>query len=772
MAFYRNCYENSIQSSDKILLLLSCECISSYVQTVFDLFESNLWSGEHEPAETPTSAASNFALDFDQTFQKHFDLIRPDSEDQLMDFLIRDEAASFVQKLENWLNNSESLDDYNNRNNKNEKISNLDFAIKQLCLEIIQKNVIQKRAARGGIDHTELEEIHLNIFQRSLYSNTNKIYAAVYMSLYMLVKFDADLNRRFSLTPLVFDKNESYLYKSYFIHRCLAYDDADYINSSLTKAASDHDHLERSYFIYWLGCVHDDLLKLSESKAMKFSMKFSSSLGLRLVLKQIDAVTKFRISHNNTIPGALANDRGTHKFKSPRLSGFIKKLLKNSWTYLVDVLAAFLLNTNFSCIETPLFAHSTKYIDLVNNTDFALTLFALRSCLESLDQIVRMITSLSSMSKELNQLYFLLLESNYFQSNSTNSNSGISNSSSSSSLSLNKIICIDFVLFSASYLLLQQPLKSLTNSSSQDLLWKFLIESIFFCFNLQASSSQAAAASFDDQQSRDQGDRKYPVKIGKLLLSRLGGGSDTHSIAAKKAALFESIHFSIGSETITLNRSLSCPNNESSAAPTTDLDAEALGLDDSDADEDKEPNLAHLKYELIIRSLFRFLNKSDRREYRTKFDLIDQLSVGVDQWLFGSLLDEWNVASSSSSWNENGHKFESVWKFCSHICLFSKKCLLDDLSLRAARHEYFTFNTLMIDKIEDTLIRLMNRACSINQPFVFTEIWLGVFVAYLHKIFKQSRSSASAAAARRRGRGPRRNKSDKRDQVKIKLNNI
>ncbi len=617
---------------------------------------------------------------------------------------------SFVEKLEQWLGA-----DFQNSTTEgeNDQFKSIDFRIRQLCLEIIHKNTKNADSVN-----------RLSEFQKTLYSQTNKIYSTVYISIYMLVKFDAELNRTFNLTTTAPFSSD---HKSYFVYRCMAYDDADFINSG-SSDSSDHGVRKfRSHVVQWLGLVFDELFQLSMSKQTFVQEKLTANLNLRLVIKQIDSLTRFKTQ--------TARDTASIETTKPsktKVNSFIKKMLKNSWTYLIDVLIGFVLNTNLACIENLLFANSTRYLDLINNTEFSLTIFALKSCLASLEQIIRIVTSLPSMNKELNQMLFLLIESNYFQSNSNNT-----------TLSLNKIICIDFVLFSTSQLLLLQQSE---NCHSQDLLWKYLIEAIFFCFNLQASSFATLANSNEDS-SPGMVDT-YSKRIGRIFAIN----SDALS---NRTALFKSIHFNIQTESITLNRTNSCPtgenNNESSGSNLDSVDQEEKMVD-----AEKERDFARLKYELIFQNLFKFLNKIDRKEYRTKFDLIDQLSNCVDQCLFNNFLDELNSNELSSN-----ERFDFIWKFCVSICLFSRKCLLEDLNLRN-RNEYFTFNTLIVDKIEEILIRLVNKACMIQQPFVFTEIWLNVFIVYFQKIFEHSTAGSPSDLKSRRKRRKQLKKQNKR----------
>jgi hypothetical protein len=82
-----------------------------------------------------------------------------------------------------------------------------------------------------------------------------------------------------------------------------------------------------------------------------------------------------------------------------------------------------------------------------------------------------------------------------------------------------------------------------------------------------------------------------------------------------------------------------------------------------------------------------------------------------------------------------------VQKFVAQICNFSKKCLLDDLNLRA-KSEYFAFNILILNKIEEILVELLTNCLSINQPFIFADLWLNICVPYIQKIFSKYRKSS------------------------------
>lgn len=413
---------------------------------------------------------------------------------------------------------------------------------------------------------------------------------------------------------------------------------------------------------------------------------------LKGTLDKLDSVTKLNLIVHQTKSDAA------NLTEIKLTASLVKKLIKNSWTYLVDVLVGFLLNTNLSTIENLLFMSSVNYLDMVNNTEFSLTMFALRSCIDSLDQLVRMICNLTGMGKELGQLFFLLLEPNY--------------SHSFSNISLNRIICLDFILFSTSHHLLGQKTAHISQTQL-DLLWKYLIESIFFCFSIQANSSP-------EETTSEGAGENYSKKLGKLLLGSLGSMDEPKHI-------FQSIHFDINKETITLNRALSCPNESETGNG---------GGESSTSESSNQPKsqFVQLKCDVIFQSLFRFLNKADRRDYQSKLDLIDQLAACVNQGFFVGIIDEFVTTSASS-------RIDFVFKFCATLCDYSKVSLLDNHLLRARHRDYLTFNSLLMDKIEEILTRLVGNVFTQPSPsttpaFVFTEVWTNIFVCYFKRIFK------------------------------------
>jgi hypothetical protein len=426
---------------------------------------------------------------------------------------VQNEATAFVQKLEQWL--AADHPSSNSNDTPNQPLSSLDFRLRQLCLTVIQ----QSRSSQHHKRQHELSEP-----QRALYSNTNTIYAAVYTSLYTLVKFDAALGHALGLSRTA---PFSHDHKSYFVHRCLSYHAADCMNGSSSSSSSP-------LLVHWLGLVYDELFQLSMSR-QSFIHERLLTHGLeplRLALKQLDAITRLQLKTNKT-----SARQQQHRSES---TSFVKKMLRNSWTYLMDVLAGFVLHTNLSVVERALFPasglKSSSTMDLlVNNTDFSLVMFALRACLTSLGQVVRCVASLPDMTNELNQLLTLLVEVNYL----TNANNP-----TPSPLSLNNIICLDFVLFITSRLLIVDGETSSTLAAGQESsLWKYMIEAVFFCFSLQASSSAIVAANEDitaaavslQQQGQSMVD-VYSRKLGKMFSITYGdNGSNNNNNNSQQA---------------------------------------------------------------------------------------------------------------------------------------------------------------------------------------------------------------------------------------------
>ena len=113
------------------------------------------------------------------------------------------------------------------------------------------------------------------------------------------------------------------------------------------------------------------------------------------------------------------------------------------------MLTGCLINIDLCDVEKILFydqesqpSDNTKPELDVDNSDFSFVVFTLRSTLDSLFRLLKLVAGIDSMENELNQLFFILIDGNFFQS-------GLISSSSADELSLNKIICLDFVLYSS-----------------------------------------------------------------------------------------------------------------------------------------------------------------------------------------------------------------------------------------------------------------------------------------------------------------------------------
>lgn len=173
------------------------------------------------------------------------------------------------------------------------------------------------------------------------------------------------------------------------------------------------------------------------------------------------------------------------------------------------------------------------------------------------------------------------------------------------------------------------------------------------------------------------------------------------------------------------------------------------------------------KIEIIFKNVFVLLENNkrplagsnDRPIKLTKFDLIDQLAVSLNDYISTRMFD----AESD---------FQFIWQFCFYLCSFSRRFLLDESNLRK-KNDYFTFNNLIVDKIEEYLIKIMSKF-RLNQPWsfatnrtqqmtvhasllpnysallnvnlipsarnsiyssFFTDLWLRVFVAYFRGLF-------------------------------------
>lgn len=219
VAFYRNCYEksNQPQNQDRILQLLACECINSYIMIIYDLYSET--RAHHSRLEV-----IQCELNYEKTYHK-FQLIETtdshgssDVDQQLAAACdIKTEAERFIRQLDTTL--LKQLQD------ESQMTESLDFLVKQFCLELIRRD--DKSSSTDN-------STGLDSFQKSLYLHTNQIRACVYMSLYVLIKSSPRLNQEFELTSVVFDAMNP-MYKNYFIHRCMIYYEADIMNAPFSS---------------------------------------------------------------------------------------------------------------------------------------------------------------------------------------------------------------------------------------------------------------------------------------------------------------------------------------------------------------------------------------------------------------------------------------------------------------------------------------------------------------------------------------------------------
>ena len=133
-------------------------------------------------------------------------------------------------------------------------------------------------------------------------------------------------------------------------------------------------------------------------------------------------------------------------------------------------------------------------MDINNNllTSVSLSLFACKSCLDSLFQLVKLILQLDSFEQELNQIFFLL-EANSFKDYFNLNKEKRTTAKISSKISTNQLICIDFVLYTATELL---KLDSV-DVKYTDILWRNLIEAYYFSLTLQSNIDHSLACDFE-----------------------------------------------------------------------------------------------------------------------------------------------------------------------------------------------------------------------------------------------------------------------------------
>ena len=367
-------------------------------------------------------------------------------------------------------------------------------------------------------------------------------------------------------------------------------------------------------------------------------------------------------------------------------------------------------------------------IDLNNNnllTHVSLSLFAFKSCQDSLLQLINLITRLDSFEQELNQI-FLLLETNSFKGYF---NLGKDKTSSNSSfVTLNQLISIDFVLYATSQLLSDAKNANI-DLKYADILWKILIESYYFSLALQSNIDHSIASDFDSFSNRE------TISMVKI---------NTHK------RHFKSVYSNLNEMA---NENV--PKSKSNDV----LDSDELNC-----------NKQFLQQQrlIVFKILFLFLNKNASKDSislinLSKLSLIDCLANNINEYIFDTqfaIIDSRLHAQDSLLKTDS---FQFIWQICSYSCDFSKRMLFE-INLRK-QTEYFTFNNLIIDKIEEYLVKLINRyfvrdivktpdqefvmspfllsdsTCTMSSFSVYTmlvnEIWIHIFIDYFFKIFSK-----------------------------------
>lgn len=578
VGYYRNCFEQSTKhANDQVLQLLSLECIHSFINVIFELYEDN--------------------------YIKEIEILAVQGENNYHGsnkICLNDKTKCSIEGLSNMYV-KEILEFSNNLTKQN--ILNFGQEIKKFSVNFIEctdENFLKK-----------------NSFKLLIASN-----AFIY---YMV-----DIPKK----PIDCD---------ILINKILMFDECDF---------SEDSNCQIELFGYFL---EKTILKLTANSLIVSDQNLKQ---INLIVKQIDFWSAENVEKSKKLP-------------NQNNSILAKTILKCCWIYLFDVEIGFLENFKLDIIEKSLFNQTSD--DILSediNYDITYLKFAIKSNLDSLYKIIQMLSCLESMDRELEQIFFNLIESNFYK------NSLIK---SVDELSLNKIICLDFVLFAIIDLLFDRKKNFLPiTTNSDEILWKYLIESLFFSLSLQANLE--CSQVFLPKNS-------YKDNLNKYFLS-------------KKKKLFSSVYSNLNetNEFICTNRTKS--------------------LDLSDK--------CKQNYQ-IIQSIFYFLNKSKITSniISNRIDLIDYLANKAYDCIFNKLFVK--------LLENNDSCFDHVWKLCSFICQFSKRFLTEEPKLRI-QHDYFSFNFLIIDKLEDLLTRLMAEK---DFLIFFTDIWLNVFLAYFEKVFSK-----------------------------------
>ncbi len=312
-----------------------------------------------------------------------------------------------------------------------EQQSDLDFAIKRLSVELFHAN-------------------------NCSFLTGNTLYATIYFSLNQIAKSGS-----------YFIDSEDNL--EYFKSRIIPY------NTSLNQNSPEFDQLNE-----WLENVFMLLAEYKTSRPI-----FSSHLvrQLKFISRQIDCDFNCKTSTDSS---KIICIKSYSPGKAAEVE-LVQRLLQSTWIYLVDVLTGYILNTKLDSLEEILFFKQNKLgheqFDISNDmiTDISFKLVAFKSCLDSLHRIQCILSNLKSMDRELSQL-FLIMGSDWFSSPKH------LGEELSKTISLNQLVCFDFMLYSASRIVCDlngrnSQIKSLEKSqftaNNHAIVWKNLIEVYF-----------------------------------------------------------------------------------------------------------------------------------------------------------------------------------------------------------------------------------------------------------------------------------------------------
>lgn len=645
--------------------MLSCECINNYVQFITEIANQIEINTELNNALILTSQPNNLK---DFTMDENFKII------------LKQEAEKFTVSFFEWL----KFLTVTKNQNKNLAI-NIDYTIKKFVFDYFT-----------SLNEDQVEDTEN--FLRRLKFSPNKIYGTATFCLYLVLKCAyKHSDNSLLLSQLNFSpSNETH--ESFFINRILVYDDGiEFENGFLM------------HFKFWLSSVYQNIFEF-------YSQNFSEDL-LGLILNeeivyftsQMDIFTKVNLKKNGVILDATVRNK----------LGIIKTLIKSSWIQIIDIIIGFLINSDLKPLEIILFCDIDKaqFIDLNETllTHVSLSLFSCKSCLESLFQLIKLITKLESFDQELIQI-FSLLTSNFFKEYFSQNQTIPRNNQ----ISINQLICCDFVFFCTTELLNNFKFNSMNTYA--DILWKILIETYFFSLALQSNIDHNIANDFDSFPNSDQ------IGFNKLFIHKRNG------------SLFKSVYSNLNEisvvDSLTKSKSNDFNSNESALNNKQFVQQQRL---------------------IVFRIVFSFLNKNSSIDSipmlnLNKINLINCLANIINETF---ILFQFSAIESSTCNNiiQKTNALDLVWQICSYSCEFSKKMLFD-MNLKKY-NEYFTFNNIIIDKIDELLVKLVkNISCDVilrpsTPPFLFTEknttlnllsnfvneIWLNVFLVYFSKIF-------------------------------------